>query len=120
MRVQKIVLVIILSTIMTFSYADKYTNGVNIESIESIENGNFIIIADRNITTAGCYAPLNATTFKVYIVPPGHPESTLGLTLEGAKNLLSVALSAFATSRPIDIYHGDSLNCLVSRIKINK
>jgi len=117
--IKKILFTVLLTCVYSVAYADKYTVGVVIESVETLPDGGFIIIADRKIDSAGCYAPLGKTTFKVYITN-NSTESAVDLKPDGAKALLSVTLAALATDRTVDIYHGETLNCLVTRVKIIK
>jgi len=114
----KKVVVAVFSLLVSFSvYADKYTTGVTIGSIETLSNGKFLITSKNDILTSGYY--VNGRVFKVYITN-NSTESETDLTESSAKNFLSVALSAFAMGNTIDIYHGETGNCLVTRLKISK
>ena len=114
---KKVAIAVFASLVSSSVHADKYTTGVTIGSIETLSNGKFVITSKNDISTSGCY--VSGRVFKAYITS-NSTESETDLTETGAKNLLSVALSAFAMGNTIDIYHGETPNCLVTRLKISK
>jgi hypothetical protein len=91
-----------------FVQADKYTTNVYIDSVEAFGNGNVWIFARDRSDTSGCYE--NGKQFKAYI--------TATVTEQAVKNILSVALAAQASGRPVDIYHSETQNCMVSKLRV--
>jgi len=79
---------------------------VYIDSIETFGNGDFWITAKDKITTSGCY--VSGRQFKVRI--------TSEVTEQAVKNLLNTALAAQMLGRPVDIYHTETQNCIVSKL----
>ena len=92
------------------SYAGKYTEVSEIDRIEVLGNGNFTITADSNNSSSGCYE--NGKLFKVY--------QSGELTEPAISRMLSVAMLAYTTNKKVRIYHGETLNCFVSKLRIEK
>ena len=90
--------------------ADKFTHNVTIGNVEIVGNGNFFIRSLNNISDSGCYE--NGRLFKVYLGSASPNE-------EGMKQILSTALTAFTAGKLVDIYHNETQNCLVTRIRIH-
>ncbi|WP_157234655.1 hypothetical protein WKI13_00715 [Teredinibacter turnerae] len=107
----KVVIGVLILFISSLAIADKYTNNVSISQIEVLANGSFRIWSLENISDSGCYE--SGRLFKVYV-------GGNGLSSDGAKNLLSIAMLAYSLGHTVDIYHDEAQNCLVSQIRISK
>lgn len=108
MNVIKYIVVAVFMFLPFVTQADKYTTNVYIDSVEAFGNGNVWIFARDSSNNSGCYE--NGKLFKAYI--------TATVTEQAVKNILSVALAAQVSGRPVDIYHSETQNCMVSKLRV--
>lgn len=108
--VQTTVAVAFLVMPIHMAEAQNVWHTAHVRQIYPLSNGSWVVmfVTDSN----SC---LNANPNKYYYVTPG----VNGVTLDGAANMLSVALTAAATDREITVIFDDAAaNCYVNRLSV--
>jgi putative exporter of polyketide antibiotics len=93
---------------VTAQAADQWTTGAKIGSVYPQANGDVVITLTVN--NPAC---TNAVSPKYYEITLG----ANGVTAEGLRNMLAVAMSALLADRTVDVNFSDSTpNCYVNRM----